>query len=114
MSLMEKQAYICKSSKDIIYFWTILDAANGNNEFRDLTKIAKKANITYKKIAELVKRGIECGMWKRIERGKYVINPYVYVNSWVGIKQISKLQQKHPTFPVDKKFENWKRGIKKE
>lgn len=112
MSLMEKQAYICKSSKDIVYFWMILDAANEKNEFRDITKIAKKAGTTYKKLAKIVKRGVECGMWKRINKGVYVVNPYVYANSWIGQKKIHELQQEYPKWYVDEKFENWRRGIK--
>lgn len=113
MSMMEKQAYICRGSKDIMVFWWILHKSK-DNIFEKPTKIAKEIDVNYDKtMVPLIKRGIEAGMWKRIDRGVYLINPYVFLSRGISNKKAEELQMNHNTWKLDKKYKDWLNKIKR-
>jgi len=112
MSIMEKQAYICKGAKDIMAFWWILNKSK-DNIFERPTEIASEIGADYdKRIAPLIKRGIECGMWKRTGRGKYLINPYVFLSKGTSNAIAELLQKNHPTWELDEKYAQWLEKMK--
>lgn len=112
MSMMEKQAYICKGAKDIIVFWWILNKSK-DNIFERPTKIAKEISVDYdQRVAPLIKRGIECGMWKRINRGMYLINPFVFLSKGISNATAESLQKNHRAWELDEKYVQWLKKMK--
>lgn len=72
------QAKICKSSKDIVIFWTIMDRLDKYNEFRtSLADLAKELGVARSKVTGMFSSGIDAGIFKRVDRGVYKANPFM-------------------------------------
>lgn len=98
MTIGEKMSYICKGPKDIDMFWYLMSIANENNSFKEPSKIAKEADWDISKMKKFLKRGIEAGMWMRIGRGIYLINPYVFKGKKTTNKKTIELQKQYPVW----------------
>jgi hypothetical protein len=111
MKMADRQAAICKGPKDILMFWKLLDNLDPNNSFSDPYKLAKEEGWDSARMARFLKRGIDVGMWRRLDRGKYLVNPYTFKGKQTTNETCKKLQQEHTGWPVigDAEFENYKK-----
>jgi len=96
MTIGRRMAHICRGSKDVSLFWYIMDILDDNNTFRNLSELAKQTGWDYSTMMKFIKRGIDAGAWKRIKRGEYIVNPYMFKGKRVTNKKCIELQREHP------------------
>lgn len=93
MDIAQAQAKICKSSKDIIVFWTIIDDLDKYNEFRSsVSALSQKLGVARSKVTAILARAIEHKLLKRIGRGVYSANPFMVKSKGSTNEIIERLQ----------------------
>lgn len=93
MKLADAQIQICKSPRDIRIFWILLDNADSENIFRHLNEIAEEADVSYDVLSRVVKRGVETGLFYKLRRGEYQVNPFAFSAKSVSREKLHDLQK---------------------
>ena len=94
MDLFTMQSKICNSNKSIEIFRDILYETNRENIFdKNITKFAKENGYTRQQVSSILKKFIDVGMAKRIERGKYLLNPFAFQSKGSTNKLIEEAQE---------------------
>ena len=91
---IEVQSKLCRSSKDIIIFGKIFDKVDKENELRiSVTKFCEKYNFTRSRVNKMLQEAVKVGFIKKLERGLYVVNPFIMKGKGTSNKTIEKLQK---------------------
>jgi predicted transcriptional regulator of viral defense system len=79
MDLFTMQSKICKSSKDINIFKHILYETDSENIFKkNISKFSKQIDMPRSTVSKILKKFIDVGLAKRVDRGEYLINPFAF------------------------------------
>ena len=79
MDLFTMQEKICNSSKDICIFKNILYETDRENIFRqNITRFSKKIEMPRSTVSRILKKFVDVGLARRVDRGEYLINPLAF------------------------------------
>jgi len=81
MDLLFKMEAICKSPKDINILNMLLDTHDNENKIRidNITNLAKDIGISRSKLNSLLKKCVDTDLFRKLDRGIYFINPYIFI-----------------------------------
>jgi len=95
MGLRESMIALVNGKSDLIALFEVWNHADASNVFTNPGSIARDIGWDTSRFSKFIARGSETGMWRRIGRGKYFINPTLYVSPKavaLGNKHIIHLQ----------------------
>ena len=93
MDFFDAQEIICKSSKDIHILKMVLNATDKDNEFRKVvSKFCIDIGCSRSQLTSVLKRGVTANMFKSIDRGVYMVNPYLFKSKGCSSETISRKQ----------------------
>jgi len=93
MDLFTMQSKICNSSKSIEIFRDILYSTDKDNIFnKNITKFAKLNGFTRQQVSLVLKKFVDIGLAKRVDRGEYLINPLAFQSKGSTNELIEKAQ----------------------
>ncbi len=92
---LTRMSKACKSSKDISIFKYILDGININNIviIDNISKLAIEMDISRQKLTDMLKLLEEVSLIKKIDRGIYMINPFIFVGKRVRTNALREKAQ---------------------
>jgi hypothetical protein len=94
MNMAKYQSSLCKSSKDIEMFWDILFNVDKHNELRiNISEFAKTTDYSRQRITKFLSDAVNIGFMKRISRGVYEVNPFVFKSKGATNKIIEENQK---------------------
>lgn len=96
MNFAKLQYKLCAGREDLKAFWAIIDALDENNMFSNPSTIAKSIGWDTPRLSKFIKHGTELDAWKRIERGKYLFNPFLMKGRKVKENTIIAMQKAYP------------------
>ena len=93
MDFIKIQSKLCRSSKDILIFGDLFNKVDRENELRiNVTQFCKKYGYTRSRINKMLKEAIEVGFVKKLDRGLYLINPFVLKGKGCSNETLERLQ----------------------
>ena len=85
---------LCKSSKDILIFGKLFDKVDRENELRiGVTKFCEKHDFTRSRVNKILKEAVEIGFVKKLDRGLYLVNPFIMKGKGTSNQTIERLQK---------------------
>ena len=91
---IEVQSKLCRSSKDILIFGHLFQKADKENELRvNITKFCEQYKYTRSRVNKMLQESIEVGFTKKMARGIYLINPFIFKGKGCSNQTIEKLQK---------------------
>ena len=94
MDFIEVQAKLCRSSKDILIFGNLFNKVDRENELRiNVTQFCKKHNYTRSRINKMLQESIEVDFTKKLDRGIYLINPFILKGKGCSNETLERLQK---------------------
>jgi hypothetical protein len=95
MDLLTKMAETCKSPKDISILNRLLDTAYSDNTIRidNVTTLAEEYEVARSKLNGLLKAFEKAGLFKKLDRGIYFINPFIFVGKRVKSNELREAAQ---------------------
>jgi len=85
---------LCKSSKDILIFGKLFDKVDRENELRiSVTKFCEKHDFTRSRVNKILQEAVEIGFVKKLDRGLYLVNPFIMKGKGTSNQTIEKLQK---------------------
>ena len=95
MDLAEAMEKVCSSKKDIYIFWKIIDSLDKENSFRKVvTEWSEAIGVNKLQVKRILKKSVEVGVMRRIERGVYLYNPFMLSSKGSTNEIIERLQNK--------------------
>jgi len=93
MDFIKIQSKLCRSSKDILIFGDLFNKVDRENELRiNVTQFCQKYGYTRSRINKMLKEAIEVGFVKKLDRGLYLINPFVLKGKGCSNETLERLQ----------------------
>jgi predicted transcriptional regulator of viral defense system len=95
MDLLTKMAETCKSPKDISILNRLLDTAYSDNTIQidNVTMLAEEYEVARSKLNGLLKAFEKAGLFKKLDRGIYFINPFIFVGKRVKSNELREVAQ---------------------
>lgn len=94
MDLFTYQAELCRSSKDIEMFRDLLFAVDKYNELRvNISDFAVKVGVSRQRMTKFLADAVAIGFMKKVDRGVYGINPFVFRSKGSNNETIEKAQR---------------------
>ena len=91
---IEIQSKLCRSSKDILIFGKIFDKVDRENELRiSVSKFCEKHKFTRSRVNKMLQEAIEAGFVKKLDRGLYLINPFILKGKRCSNQTVERLQR---------------------
>jgi hypothetical protein len=91
---IEVQSKLCRSSKDILIFGHLFQRVDKENELRvNITKFCEQYNYTRSRVNKMLQESIEINFIKRLDRGIYLINPFIFKSKGCSNQTIERLQK---------------------
>lgn len=88
------QSKLCRSSKDILIFGHLFKKVDKENELRvNITKFCEQHNYTRSRVNKMLQESIEVGFTKKMGRGIYLVNPFIFKGKGCSNQTIEKLQK---------------------
>jgi len=85
---------LCKSSKDILIFGKLFDKVDRENELRiSVTKFCEKHDFTRSRVNKILQEAVEIGFVKKLDRGLYLVNPFIMKGKGTSNQTIERLQK---------------------
>ena len=86
-SILEK---VCKSSKDIKVINILLDKLGSDNRVRidNISNLANELEVSRSKLNAILKQAEDNNFFKKLDRGIYFVNPYVFVGRRVRTNEL--------------------------
>jgi len=85
---------LCKSSKDILIFGKLFDKVDRENELRiSVTNFCKKHEFTRSRVNKILQEAVEIGFVKKLDRGLYLVNPFILKGKGTSNQTIERLQK---------------------
>jgi len=92
---IKTQELTIRSKTDLlIWNWFITNTQDNNLVYLNSTKLADKMQISRQAIHKFIKKAIEAGFIRRINRGEYQINPFIYIPHKITSEEDLFLMQK--------------------
>ena len=99
MDFFEAQEQICKSSKDITILKEMLLWSSKSAIFNNITGFATKYSHPTATVNRLLKRARDVGLFAKVRRGEYMVNPYTITPTWLRGKDLESLQSEWDRLP---------------
>jgi hypothetical protein len=91
---IEVLSKLCKSSKDILIFGKLFDKVDRENELRiSVTNFCKKHEFTRSRVNKILQEAVEIGFVKKLDRGLYLVNPFILKGKGTSNQTIERLQK---------------------
>ncbi len=91
---IEVLAKLCKSSNDILIFGKLFDKVDRENELRiSVTNFCKKHEFTRSRVNKILREAVEIGFVKKLDRGLYLVNPFILKGKGTSNQTIERLQK---------------------
>ena len=85
---------LCKSSKDILIFGKLFDKVDRENELRiGVSKFCEKYDFTRSRVNKILQEAVEVGFVKKLDRGLYLVNPFIMKGKGTTNQTIERLQK---------------------
>jgi len=85
---------LCRSSKDILIFRKLFDKVDRENELRiSVTNFCKKHGFTRSRVNKILQEAVEIGFVKKLDRGLYLVNPFILKGKGTSNQTIERLQK---------------------
>jgi hypothetical protein len=91
---IEIQSKLCRSSKDILIFGHLFEKVDKENELRiTITKFCNQYNYTRSRVNKMLQESVEINFTKKLDRGIYLINPFIFKSKGCSNQTIERLQK---------------------
>jgi hypothetical protein len=92
------QSKLCRSSKDILIFGKLFENIDSRNELRvSVTKFCKENEFTRSRVNKMLQEATKIGFIKKLDRGLYLVNPFIVKGKGTSNRLIEKLQEEWKT-----------------